>query len=449
MEDGPKKIKYTCRVCMIGEAIYQCPRCLTRSCSIECVKKHKVEDRCSGRRHGIEDKAMKDMDATDLERDLRFLDAVGCSVERNARQDSIISAERYGVVVPRSLLPNSRVSKNLIGVKTLREKAEKMHVYLKVCPPNLTRRKINTTCLSNSKTAKVLRWRIDWLVHLPGEKAETWTATDRAVSQETKTSALIGRFFSKTKPLMGSGDIPNLTRPEDYLALMLDESLPANERGYLKLDPARKLKEWLAGSVVVEFPAIHLVPVSAICTENTVLSDTTTDDSSSTDNDSSGEDEVSSSADSTSSRSSDLQMLTAVELTPSTTPPQIVVAQPVTLLSQTEDGSDGNVESEDDTPPVLVPDLTQERAAALRDARGPLLGYWKRRPVWEKLYLFDFPEAQPKNLPRAPPTGTVSPGTPIESAPLGVGRSTETMLLSAPAETALKETESPSGKPST
>ena len=40
-----------CGVCGIKEFKYKCPRCLEQTCSLECSKKHKVRDKCSGQTH--------------------------------------------------------------------------------------------------------------------------------------------------------------------------------------------------------------------------------------------------------------------------------------------------------------------------------------------------------------------------------------------------------------
>lgn len=103
--NGGKKVKYTCRICLDKEAIYQCPRCLIRTCSTKCVNAHKQSDRCDGIAKVVADKPIGQMGDQDLERDIRFLEDVGGSVERQARQDCILTAERFGVVVPRGLMP--------------------------------------------------------------------------------------------------------------------------------------------------------------------------------------------------------------------------------------------------------------------------------------------------------------------------------------------------------
>ena len=40
--------KSLCTICHNEVVKYKCPSCSTRSCSVECVKKHKIESNCSG-----------------------------------------------------------------------------------------------------------------------------------------------------------------------------------------------------------------------------------------------------------------------------------------------------------------------------------------------------------------------------------------------------------------
>lgn len=41
-------VTHRCAVCKKGEAKYRCPRCLIRSCSLPCVKRHKEDVNCNG-----------------------------------------------------------------------------------------------------------------------------------------------------------------------------------------------------------------------------------------------------------------------------------------------------------------------------------------------------------------------------------------------------------------
>ncbi|CAI4506282.1 CAS_1a_G0023620.mRNA.1.CDS.1 [Saccharomyces cerevisiae] len=61
-----------CGVCGIKEFKYKCPRCLVQTCSLECSKKHKTRDNCSGQTHDpkeyISSEALKQADDDKHER---------------------------------------------------------------------------------------------------------------------------------------------------------------------------------------------------------------------------------------------------------------------------------------------------------------------------------------------------------------------------------------------
>lgn len=46
----PEPVDPKCQVCQQNNWKYKCPRCSIRTCSVDCVKKHKKEQSCSGER---------------------------------------------------------------------------------------------------------------------------------------------------------------------------------------------------------------------------------------------------------------------------------------------------------------------------------------------------------------------------------------------------------------
>eukprot|EP01053_Blabericola_migrator_P004588 Blabericola_migrator_1__4587@NODE_2437_length_2760_cov_154_476792_g1526_i0_p3_GENE_NODE_2437_length_2760_cov_154_476792_g1526_i0NODE_2437_length_2760_cov_154_476792_g1526_i0_p3_ORF_typecomplete_len151_score23_27zfHIT/PF04438_16/1_8e07zfMYST/PF17772_1/1_NODE_2437_length_2760_cov_154_476792_g1526_i0241693 len=127
-----KRVKYTCRVCEKGEAIYSCPKCLTRTCSVTCIQEHKAGDGCDGKRRVVEEKLLKDMDDSDLHKDVKFLEDVGGSIERQARQDNLLLAERYGISAPRAHL-NVKPPEDLSSESESSESQHNMFIKQQVC----------------------------------------------------------------------------------------------------------------------------------------------------------------------------------------------------------------------------------------------------------------------------------------------------------------------------
>jgi len=63
-----------CSVCCSQKPRYKCPACLMRTCSLECVKQHKIEMNCSGKRDATEKVQKKNMGDRMLLSDYRFLE---------------------------------------------------------------------------------------------------------------------------------------------------------------------------------------------------------------------------------------------------------------------------------------------------------------------------------------------------------------------------------------
>lgn len=61
--------------------------------------------------------------------------------------------------------------------------------------------------------------------------------------------------FRKERGIIAKAGIELATRfvqSPSLSVLMRDESLPSHERGWLLFDPDKRLKEWLAGTLIVE-----------------------------------------------------------------------------------------------------------------------------------------------------------------------------------------------------
>eukprot|EP01053_Blabericola_migrator_P004590 Blabericola_migrator_1__4589@NODE_2437_length_2760_cov_154_476792_g1526_i0_p2_GENE_NODE_2437_length_2760_cov_154_476792_g1526_i0NODE_2437_length_2760_cov_154_476792_g1526_i0_p2_ORF_typecomplete_len161_score28_38DUF5308/PF17233_2/0_015GCP5Mod21/PF14609_6/0_2_NODE_2437_length_2760_cov_154_476792_g1526_i09191401 len=160
---------------------------------------------------------------------------------------------------------------------------------------------------------------------------------------------------------------------------MLDESLPVNKRGYLLLDPTKKLKEWLAGSLVVEvrmsvnryrflnapqFPTFHLVLKSAIeaAPSTVVVQSDLSSMSSSSDESSSSSDE------SEESTSSDEVQIVA--------PP----AAPIDVEEDDDEEDPENLVTLVSAEPDESTSFHREKETRLNGARGRLVGYFNQRP---------------------------------------------------------------------
>lgn len=87
-----------CEICNAQIAIYRCPRCYTRTCSLECCRKHKVKDErsgelvCNGQRDRTKFCSLKRFTDAQLASDYHFLeDVMSSSTSSKRLYQSIVS----------------------------------------------------------------------------------------------------------------------------------------------------------------------------------------------------------------------------------------------------------------------------------------------------------------------------------------------------------------------
>lgn len=83
--DSVKPSPKICTVCTTNKAIYTCPRCAMRTCSLTCCKSHKVTYNCSGRRDVASYVDRQDYNYFSFLSDYRFLESIDRLNDRLAR----------------------------------------------------------------------------------------------------------------------------------------------------------------------------------------------------------------------------------------------------------------------------------------------------------------------------------------------------------------------------
>ncbi|NXU60561.1 BCD1 protein, partial [Horornis vulcanius] len=116
-----------CETCSKEEAKYRCPRCMKYSCSLLCVKKHKLALSCNGVRDKTAFVSVNEFTDLNLLSDYRFLEDVGRTAD---------AAARHCIV-------HSPATKRLLYC--LRNKARGCNIELKTLPVGFTKRRENST----------------------------------------------------------------------------------------------------------------------------------------------------------------------------------------------------------------------------------------------------------------------------------------------------------------
>ncbi|KAM9796445.1 box C/D snoRNA protein 1 [Syngnathus typhle] len=228
-----------CGVCGFGEAKYKCPACLTRSCSLLCVKKHKEESPCSGVRNKSAFLKLSQFDEMTLLSDYRFLEDTG-RFAGGAQRDNLIRAHvRY--------TPNR--------VKNLLVNARKMNIALRSLPRTFTKSKENSS-IFNSREKMFL-----WHLKLVFPQSGTEFSQER-VRDTLRLEQILMPYIHPTEsdPIIRQKLKRYVCTPiEDVGVFMKEEGRKANSVRYHQLDLQKSLRDNLRYKILIEYPLLHVV----------------------------------------------------------------------------------------------------------------------------------------------------------------------------------------------
>ncbi|KAI0205692.1 hypothetical protein F4808DRAFT_409935 [Astrocystis sublimbata] len=164
-----------CTICRIQEPKYKCPRCQARTCSLPCVKKHKMWSSCNGERDPTVYVGL-DRLKTDagIDHDYNFLTKIERSVERAERimreDRDILPQEECRPPPHKRTRFNKGQSRGRTAVDDGPRKWDRnaihrlrhLGIHVSSLPYGMTRAKENNT--SWNRRSKTINWQIEWLL---------------------------------------------------------------------------------------------------------------------------------------------------------------------------------------------------------------------------------------------------------------------------------------------
>ncbi|XP_046852438.1 box C/D snoRNA protein 1-like isoform X2 [Xenia sp. Carnegie-2017] len=234
-----------CSSCGSDKPKYCCPRCEAYSCSLICVKKHKVQESCSGQRDKAKFIAKSNYNTSQLLQDYRFLEEAG-RIADNAQRDNLKKFKFYS--------NNARKLKNV---------AIQHGVHLQLMPVGFKKRTENTSFF-HFKT-KAIMWRVRW--EFP--QARTYYIDER-VSENQLIDDLLEKYLHETKAdpiikhklkIYGKGEIG---------VFLNDHSTQSGS--FHKIETSMTLRDVLAGKVIIEYPTFHVVLPTYFTNYSTIIS---------------------------------------------------------------------------------------------------------------------------------------------------------------------------------
>ncbi|XP_062280407.1 box C/D snoRNA protein 1 isoform X1 [Scomber scombrus] len=239
-ESRAKKRKISlanCSVCGSEEAKYRCPACLTHSCSLLCVKKHKGDSGCSGVRNKTAFVTLSLFDEMTLLNDYRFLEDTGRFAD-GANRDNLIRT-------PRSTLKTKKLASN----------ARKMNITLRFLPITFTKSKENSTFFFTKE--KLFMWHLKLI--FPQSNTEF---SQRRVPDGKTLEQILTPYIHPTEsdPVARQKLKMYVHASFDHVKVFMKaEGRKANSVRYHNLDIQKSLRDNLSYKTLIEYPVLHVV----------------------------------------------------------------------------------------------------------------------------------------------------------------------------------------------
>ena len=283
-----------CQECRAQPALYQCPRCSWRTCSLPCCREHKRRQKCSGRRDRTGFLPVGRMDDATLASDYHFLEDVVGSVDAGKRLLRRVGAAAGGSKTNAGTSNKRRRHDD--SEETDAAAAEPAHALLQAASVDPSKRQIilppqqssapaphrgpqplqhlpprwrtfqrlaaarQTTVLfmpngmerhrSNRSCAKkdVLHWTIEWRLHSEENKDEQ----KRTKTTQTPETSVVGEVL---RSLLAEG-----SSLESVSILLKRLPSHSNRPTYAELSSALTVREALHRATVYEYPTLDVVP---------------------------------------------------------------------------------------------------------------------------------------------------------------------------------------------
>ncbi|XP_058950061.1 box C/D snoRNA protein 1-like [Pocillopora verrucosa] len=228
-----------CAMCCEDTARYCCPTCAKKTCSLRCVKSHKMKFQCSGVRCKTKFISLDNFKCSNLQSDLVFLEDMDRLVNSTAHHSQSKFNRRH----------------QNFQVRQLCLVAKQRGVDLKILPNGMSRRKENTTNFNRKE--KCIKWRIQWLFPEVGVEY-----TDKCVSEQESLGDALRKYIDPEKAdAVYKQSLKKYCEvgTQGVCVFLKNELVPGREIRYHQLDISQTLKSCLNKKTIIEFPTLHVV----------------------------------------------------------------------------------------------------------------------------------------------------------------------------------------------
>jgi hypothetical protein len=245
-----------CEECKNKQALYQCPGCNIRSCSLECCRSHKRRTGCSGKRNRGAFLPLCRMSDSTLRSDYFFLEEVLDQIPRArklAKLDPPTTDHHRNGGHSRhhpSTTGNNTNSNVNKKIRRLIQQAGRRGVTLQIMPPIMERHRNNTSWYCNPRD--MITWKVEVIV-IPSKTIISFSISESEDNILQQVSKHI--INSSIDTVLGAAINCN-----DYHCYIKRLPSSANSPRYVQILPHDNLRTVLQGLTVIEYPTIYCVP---------------------------------------------------------------------------------------------------------------------------------------------------------------------------------------------
>ncbi|GAU92176.1 hypothetical protein RvY_04289 [Ramazzottius varieornatus] len=248
-----------CQICQESSSKYRCPRCALTTCSLPCSVTHKIRDKCSGKRDRAKFVSRSTFDEFTLHSDICLLDDAARITENAQKLMKSVDPMKHKQV--------------------LVDEANRRRVDLRLLAEWFPKRKENRTYYGGNK----MFWTVRWIVQ-SSESTDAFgdyklmDILKHRCMEHIRLFDLIKSLPSttpldeKTKELLTSR-FRNVNADSLEVKLRLDPAYSLPSRREISLSSKRKLKDCLAGHIIVEYPTMVVTvkpkAETSLCESNT------------------------------------------------------------------------------------------------------------------------------------------------------------------------------------
>ncbi|KAK9768898.1 Box C/D snoRNA accumulation [Basidiobolus ranarum] len=228
-----------CEYCKENTWKYKCPRCLLKTCSLNCSKQHKAETGCSGERSKNHFISLNQYDYNNMMSDYVFLEETSRTTDNAARENLSLNSEAR-----RGAHRNNLLASN----------AKRHGVRLSRMSQGMKRRTCNKSIWHTK--LKQIHWTVDWVFN----ECNLTLTDSRAPENKTLRELLTNHLENRPDNLL------NLTKLTTYASAPLDSLillmrvpfLPATRKEYWELSLDKPLQDSLFHKTIIEYPTIEV-----------------------------------------------------------------------------------------------------------------------------------------------------------------------------------------------